>query len=72
MVRPLRASAVGRTLGDPELGGLAEVPNVRRRGARAQRPGPDWRFEGGDAVVLLGRPAQLALAEQKLLKSTRG
>ena len=69
VVLPDRASAVGRTLDELGLGGLVEVPNVRRRGARAQRPGPDWRFESGDAVILLGRPAQLALAEQKLLKS---
>jgi len=42
---------------------------VRRRGVRSRRPGQDWRFEAGDVVVLLGRPANLSLAEQKLLKA---
>jgi CPA2 family monovalent cation:H+ antiporter-2 len=51
-----------------KLDGLVEVTGVRRKGARAQRPGPDWMFEPGDVVVLLGRPANLALAEQRLLK----
>jgi CPA2 family monovalent cation:H+ antiporter-2 len=67
VVLPDRASAVGRTLADLRLDGLVEVTGVRRRGARSQRPGPDWRFEAGDVVVLLGRPEQLAVAEQKLL-----
>ena len=67
VVLPDRASAVGRTLSDLRLAGLVEVTGVRRRGARSQRPGADWRFEGGDVVVLLGRPEQLAVAEQKLL-----
>jgi monovalent cation:H+ antiporter-2, CPA2 family len=67
VVLPDRASAVGRTLADLRVDGLVEVTGVRRRGARSQRPGPDWRFEGGDVVVLLGRPEQLAVAEQKLL-----
>ena len=37
-----------------------EVTGVRRRGARSQPPGADWRFEAGDVVVLLGRPGDLA------------
>jgi CPA2 family monovalent cation:H+ antiporter-2 len=65
---PGRASAVGRALADVELDGLVEVTGVRRRGARSQRPEPDWVFEEGDIVVLLGRPENLVLAEQKLLK----
>ena len=69
VVLPDRASAVGRTLSDLRLDGLVEVTGVRRRGARSQRPGADWRFEGGDVVVLLGRPEQLAVAEQKLLRA---
>ena len=36
--------------------------------ARARSgPTPDWRFEAGDVVVLLGRPEALVVAEQKLL-----
>jgi K+/H+ antiporter YhaU regulatory subunit KhtT len=51
-----------------KLDGLVEVTGVRRKGARTQRPGPDWIFETGDVVVLLGRPANLTLAEKRLLK----
>jgi CPA2 family monovalent cation:H+ antiporter-2 len=68
VVLPDRASAVGRTLAELALAADVEVTGVRRRGARSQRPGPDWRFEVGDVVVLLGRPEQLVLAEQRLLK----
>jgi CPA2 family monovalent cation:H+ antiporter-2 len=63
-----RAFARGKVLSMLKLDGLVEVTGVRRKGARAQRPGPDWMFEPGDVVVLLGRPANLALAEQRLLK----
>ena len=69
VVLPDRASAVGRTLDELALDGLVEVTGVRRRGVRSRRPGQDWRFEAGDVVVLLGRPANLSLAEQKLLKA---
>lgn len=69
VVLPDRASAVGRTLAEIELGGDVEVTGVRRRGGRSGRPDAGWRFEAGDAVVLLGRPDQLAVAEQRLLKS---
>jgi CPA2 family monovalent cation:H+ antiporter-2 len=62
-----RAFAAGRTLGELGLDGLVEVTGVRRRGARSAQPAPDWRFEAGDAVVLLGRPEDLAVAEGKLL-----
>jgi Trk K+ transport system NAD-binding subunit len=31
-------------------------------------PQPDYRFEAGDILVLLGRPEGLALAEKKLLR----
>jgi CPA2 family monovalent cation:H+ antiporter-2 len=68
VVLPDRAHAVGRTLGEMEFDGLVEVTGVRRRGARSQRPDPGWSFEAGDAVVLLGRPESLVLAEQRLLK----
>jgi CPA2 family monovalent cation:H+ antiporter-2 len=49
------------------LATLVEVTGVRRKGARSLRPGPDWVFESGDVVVLLGRPADLGVAEQRLL-----
>ncbi len=67
VVLPERAASIGRTLAEVDLAGGVEVTGVRRRGARSVRPEPDWRFESGDVVVLLGRPEPLALAEQRLL-----
>ncbi len=67
VVLPDRAFAAGRTLGELDMNALVEVTGVRRRGMRSQRPDAQWRFEPGDAVVLLGRPEALAVAEQKLL-----
>ena len=64
---PDRAHALGKALSTLRFEGLVEVTGVRRKGARSQRPGPDWVFETGDVVVLLGRPENLALAEQRLL-----
>jgi len=64
---PDRAHALGKALSMLRFEGLVEVTGVRRKGARSQRPGPDWVFEPGDVVVLLGRPENLALAEQRLL-----
>ncbi len=64
---PDRADAVGKPLGALDLAELVEVTGVRRRGSRSQRPGSDWVFEGGDVVVLLGRPENLAIAEHRLL-----
>jgi CPA2 family monovalent cation:H+ antiporter-2 len=69
VVLPDRASAIGHTLAEVGLAAEVEVTGVRRRGARSQRPGLDWRFEAGDVVVLLGRPEQLVMAEQKLLNA---
>ncbi len=63
------AYAVGRTLAELDPGGLGvEVTAVRRRGIRADEPGPETRFEGGDVVVLLGRPGALERAETRLLQ----
>jgi len=63
-----RAAAIGRTLADLKLEGLVDVSGVRRRGSRSARPTPDWRFEAGDVVVVLGRPENLAIAEARLLE----
>jgi CPA2 family monovalent cation:H+ antiporter-2 len=63
------AHAVGRTLAELGLGRLGvEVTAVRRRGIRADEPGPETRFEPGDVLVLLGRPEALDAAEAKLLQ----
>jgi CPA2 family monovalent cation:H+ antiporter-2 len=63
------AHAVGRTLAQLELGDLgAEVTALRRRGIRADEPGPETRFAPGDVIVLLGRPEALDAAEIRLLQ----
>ncbi|MGH8680589.1 MAG: monovalent cation:proton antiporter-2 (CPA2) family protein [Burkholderiales bacterium] len=63
------AYAVGRTLAELDLDRLGgEVTAVRRRGIRADEPGPETRFEAGDVVVLLGRPDALDAAEGRLLQ----
>ena len=64
---PERSRAVGATLSTLGLDDLVEVTGVRRRGARSRLPGGDWVFEAGDIVTILGRPEDLALAEQRLL-----
>jgi CPA2 family monovalent cation:H+ antiporter-2 len=65
---PDRAHAVGKPLSALRFEGLVEVTGVRRKGARSRRPRPEWVFEAGDVVVLLGRPEYLSIAEQKLLE----
>ena len=62
-----RSAAVGHTLEELDLRGRVEVTGVRRRGMRSVVPEPDYRFEAGDIVVLLGLPESLALAERRLL-----
>jgi len=62
-----RAHAIGRSLDELAVGAWVEVTGVRRRGARSVAPDANWRFEPGDAVVLLGRPRELGRAEQRLL-----
>ena len=65
---PDRAFAAGKALAALRVDALVEVTGVRRKGARSQRPGPEWVFEAGDVVVLLGRPENLTLAERRLLE----
>ena len=61
-----RSKAVGRTLAEIDLGDLVEVTGVRRHGSRPVVPQPHDLFEEGDVVVLLGKPANLAIAERRL------
>jgi monovalent cation:H+ antiporter-2, CPA2 family len=63
-----RSAAVGKSLDQIDLLGRVEITGVRRRGARSERPQADYRFEAGDVLVLLGRPADIMLAEKKLLR----
>lgn len=66
---PPGAAAIGRTIGDLRFDEIAvTVPAVRRRGIRGLSPGPETRVVEGDVIVLLGLPAGLEAAEQRLLK----
>ncbi len=66
---PPGAAAIGRTIGDLCFEQIAvTVPAVRRRGIRGVSPGPETRILEGDVLVLLGLPAGLEQAEQRLLK----
>lgn len=66
---PPGAAAIGRTIGDLHFDEIAvTVPAVRRRGIRGLSPGPETRVVEGDVIVLLGLPAGLEAAEQRLLK----
>ena len=62
------AAAVGKTLAAVALDDDVRITGVRRRGSRSTVPEPDYRFEAGDIVVLLGRPENLARAERRLLR----
>ena len=63
------AYAVGRTLGEADLGRLGvEVTGIRRHAIRTLEPSAETFFEAGDVVVLLGTPGALARAEARLLQ----
>jgi len=63
------AAAIGRTLGEIDLGALdVEVTAVRRRGIRGVAPEAATRVEEGDTLVLLGVPEDLAAAEIRLVQ----
>jgi CPA2 family monovalent cation:H+ antiporter-2 len=60
---------VARTLAELDLQAIGvEVTAVRRRGIRAEEPGPETRLVAGDVLVLLGRPDALEAAEIRLMK----
>jgi K+:H+ antiporter len=63
-----RSHAVGRRLRELAIDASVEVTGVRRHGGRSIAPHDDWQFEAGDAVVLLGQPADLSRAEQRLVE----
>ena len=50
-----RSTAVGKSLAELNLEGRVEVNSVRRRGARAAAPSPDFRFEAGDVRGAAGQ-----------------
>jgi CPA2 family monovalent cation:H+ antiporter-2 len=61
------AHAAGRTLAEVALPPEVEVTGVRRGATRSVRPGDDWRFAPGDAVVLLGTARALRQAEERMV-----
>jgi CPA2 family monovalent cation:H+ antiporter-2 len=64
-----RAAAIGRTLGEIDLGRLrVQVTAVRRRNIRGVAPEPTTRVEEGDVLVLLGAERDLAAAEIRLMQ----
>jgi CPA2 family monovalent cation:H+ antiporter-2 len=63
------AAAVGKTLGELDLGAmLVQVTALRRHNIRAIDPLPETRLEAGDVMVIMGAPENLAAAEIKLLQ----
>jgi len=62
------AASIGETLADLNLESLGcEVSAIRRRGIRAVEPAPETRLNEGDVVVVLGEPAAVTAAEERLL-----
>ncbi|WP_415033253.1 cation:proton antiporter [Azonexus sp.] len=63
------AWGIGHHLHELQLESLGcEVTAIRRRGIRAVEPAPDTLLEEGDIAVLLGEPATVAAAEERLLR----
>ena len=63
------AKAIGKSLGEIDLGGLnVSVNAVRRQNVRTVTPDADTRVEEGDVLVLMGLEEDLAAAEIKLLQ----
>jgi CPA2 family monovalent cation:H+ antiporter-2 len=66
---PLGVRAVGKTLGSLNLHGHGvRVVNLRRSGGLAAPVGEGTLLQGGDTLVLSGKPAALATAEERLLR----
>lgn len=63
------AWGIGHRLNELQLESLGcEITAIRRRGIRAVEPAPDTLLEEGDIAVLLGEPATVAAAEERLLR----
>ena len=66
---PLGCRSVGMTMGDMLLEPLgAQVVSLRRAGGQTLLPQDDAVLQGGDTLVLSGKPEALARAEEKLLR----
>ena len=69
VVLPLGIKSVGRSLGSLELQLLGvRVVSLRRNKGKVVVGDSDAVLEGGDTLVLSGKPAALAMAEEKLLR----
>ncbi len=63
------AHAIGVALSDLRLDAInVTVTAIRRRGIRGVNPSDETVLQSGDVLVLLGVPADLSVAELKLLK----
>jgi CPA2 family monovalent cation:H+ antiporter-2 len=63
------SAAIGKTLGELDLGGLfVDVTAVRRRNTRELLPNDETQLEIGDALVLRGTQESLAAAEIRLMQ----
>ncbi len=69
VVLPLGVKSVGGVLGSLDLPSLGvRVVSLRRSKGKAVVDSNDAVLEGGDTLVLSGKPAALAMAEEKLLR----
>ena len=67
---PLGAKSIGKPLGHLALHMQGvRVVHLRRSGGKTLLPTDDTQLENGDTLVLSGVPANLAAAEQKLLRA---
>lgn len=63
------AYAIGKRLAELRLDAInVVVTAIRRRGIRGMNPAADVELQAGDVLVLLGVPADLSVAELRLLK----
>ena len=70
---PEDAFAVGRSLSELQLHRIGvQLLAVRRGGIRVPEPTLDTSFRAGDALVIYGRPEDLARAEQRLFSGEYG
>jgi len=66
---PFGAKAIGKPLGHFALHAMgARVVTLRRASGKSLEPDDDTVLADGDTLVLGGRAAQLAVAEEKLLR----
>ena len=66
---PVGTKSAGRSLGSLALPAAGvRIVSLRRCNGKPQEPQDATLLEGGDTLVLSGKPAALAMAEEKLLR----